>query len=63
MLISWCGTLQQYAGRLHRARIGKFEVRVYDYVDRQVPVLMRMFAKRLKGYRAMGYSLLETESQ
>ena len=55
MPISWRGTLQQYVGRLHRARAGKREVRVYDYIDRQVPVLMRMLAKRLKGYRAMGY--------
>ena len=55
MPISWRGTLQQYVGRLHRACAGKHEVRVYDYVDRQVPALMRMFAKRLKGYRAMGY--------
>lgn len=53
--ISWRGTLQQYVGRLHRARVDKHEVRVYDYVDRQVPVLMRMLAKRLKGYRGMGY--------
>lgn len=45
MPISWRGTLQQYVGRLHRTNIGKHEVRVYDYVDRRVPVLMRMFAK------------------
>jgi superfamily II DNA or RNA helicase len=56
MPISWRGTLQQYVGRLHRTRAGKSEVRVYDYVDRHVPVLMRMLAKRLKGYRAMGYA-------
>ena len=41
--------------QLHRARAGKSEVRVYDYADRQVPVLMRMQAKRLKGYHATGY--------
>jgi len=52
---SWRGTLQQYVGRPHRARAGKSEVRVYDYIDRQVPVLVRMLAKRLKGYHAMGY--------
>jgi hypothetical protein len=28
---------------------------VYDYVDREVPVLMRMLAKHLKGYRTMEY--------
>jgi len=30
MPISWRGTLQQYAGRLHRTRVGKSVVRVYD---------------------------------
>ncbi|MGD0950566.1 MAG: hypothetical protein ABSA52_24515 [Candidatus Binatia bacterium] len=30
-------------------------MRIFDYVDREVPVLMRMFDKRLRGYRAMGY--------
>lgn len=55
MPVSWKGTLVQYAGRLHRIYAGKKEVRVYDYVDRNVPMLMRMYEKRLKGYRAMGY--------
>lgn len=53
--VSWKGTLVQYAGRLHRRRPEKKEVRIYDYVDRNVPVLARMFGKRLKGYRALGY--------
>jgi hypothetical protein len=30
-------------------------VRIFDYVDRDVPMPMRMFEKRLRGYRAMGY--------
>jgi hypothetical protein len=30
---------------------------VYDYADAQVPMLARMFEKRLKGYRAIGYEL------
>ncbi|MCI3920445.1 helicase [Paenibacillus sp. TRM 82003] len=50
--ISWKGTLQQYVGRLHRTHQNKNEVRVYDYVDIQVPMLMSMY----KGYQAMGYS-------
>ncbi|MDP2321193.1 MAG: DEAD/DEAH box helicase family protein [Acidobacteriota bacterium] len=54
--ISWKGTLAQYVGRLHRAHPGKTEVRVYDYVDARVPVLKRMFDRRMKGYRALGYS-------
>ena len=59
MPISWKGTLVQYAGRLHRLRPGKTEVRIVDYVDRHVPMLARMFEKRLRGYRAIGYT--ETE--
>lgn len=53
--ISWTGTLQQYAGRLHRVYVNKNEVKIYDYVDIQVPVLMSMYKKRVKGYRKMGY--------
>ena len=30
---------------------------IYDYIDAGVPVLMRMYQKRLKGYRAMGYDV------
>jgi hypothetical protein len=35
------------------------EVIVYDYLDRAVPVLARMAAKRERGYKALGY-VLET---
>ncbi len=58
MPISWKGILQQYVGRLHRQHRGKNEVRVYDYVDQNVPVLRRMYERRLRGYRAMGYSVV-----
>jgi superfamily II DNA or RNA helicase len=54
--VSWKGTLVQYTGRLHRLHPGKTEVRIYDYIDRQVPMLLRMFEKRLRGYRAIGYA-------
>jgi superfamily II DNA or RNA helicase len=54
--VSWKGTLTQYAGRLHRLHPGKREVQIFDYVDRQVPMLLRMFEKRLRGYRAIGYA-------
>lgn len=55
MPVSWRGTLVQYAGRLHRKHHGKTEVRIMDYVDRDVSMLARMFEKRMRGYRAMGY--------
>ena len=54
--VSWKGTLVQYTGRLHRLHPGKREVRIYDYVDREVPMLLHMFEKRLRGYRAIGYA-------
>jgi len=57
MPISWRGTLVQYAGRLHRPLPGKTEARIVDYVDRQVLVLARMFERRMRGYREIGYRL------
>ena len=48
--------MTQYAGRLHRLHPAKREVRIVDYVDRDVPVLWRMFQKRLRGYRSLGYA-------
>jgi len=57
MPISWKGTLQQYVGRLHREHAGKTQVRVIDVVDRGHPVLERMWERRQKGYRLMGYTV------
>ncbi|OGP98666.1 MAG: restriction endonuclease subunit R [Deltaproteobacteria bacterium RBG_19FT_COMBO_46_12] len=57
MPISWRGTLQQYVGRLHRLHDNKQVVQVYDYVDIHIPMLMRMYKKRLKGYEAIGYTI------
>ena len=57
MPISWRGTLQQYVGRLQRLYENKHVVRVYDYVDAFVPVLNRMYEKRLRAYKAVGYTL------
>ena len=54
--ISWKGTLVQYTGRLHRLHPGKRDLHIFDYVDREVPMLLRMFEKRLRGYRAIGYA-------
>jgi len=54
--VSWRGTIIQYTGRLHRLQPGKTDVQIYDYVDRAVPMLVRMFERRLRGYRAIGYT-------
>lgn len=57
MPISWSGTLQQYAGRLHRESVNKGNVTIIDFVDAGSPILMKMWAKRQKGYKIMGYTL------
>jgi superfamily II DNA or RNA helicase len=61
MPISWKGTLQQYAGRLHREHAEKQDVRIYDYVENDQPQLARMWDKRQRGYRAMGYMIKSLE--
>jgi superfamily II DNA or RNA helicase len=58
MPVSWKGTLQQYAGRLHREHTGKSDVRIIDFVDTAYPVLLRMWDKRQRGYKAMGYRIV-----
>ena len=57
MPVSWRGTLQQYAGRLHREHSAKTDVRILDFVGTGHPALHRMWEKRLRGYSAMGYSI------
>jgi len=55
MPISWKGTLQQYAGRLHRLFENKKEVQIYDYIDIHVRALEKMYQKRLAGYASISY--------
>ncbi|MPM58180.1 hypothetical protein SDC9_105009 [bioreactor metagenome] len=57
MPISWRGTLAQYAGRLHRLYERKTEVVICDYVDRNIGMTAKMFERRIKGYRAIGYRI------
>lgn len=59
--VSWRGTLIQYVGRLNRDAERTREVRVYDYVDRGVTVLERMFDRRKRGYRAIGFDVIDEE--
>jgi len=63
MPISWQGTLQQYAGRLHRSHRGKNDVRILDYVETDHPQLGRMWKKRAQGYREMGYEICESDGE
>jgi superfamily II DNA or RNA helicase len=61
--ISWKGTLQQYAGRLHRHLPGKRDIRIYDYVETDYPQLLRMWDKRRRGYQAMGYGIKQRDEE
>jgi len=49
----------QYPGRLHRQREYKTEIRIYDYVDSKMPLLNKMYKRRLKEYKSLGYERLE----
>ncbi|MGA7608545.1 MAG: DEAD/DEAH box helicase family protein [Anaerolineales bacterium] len=61
--ISWRGTLTQYAGRLHRLNTAKKEVIIFDYVDFEVPVLAKMYARRRAGYKSIGYEIVTPENK
>jgi superfamily II DNA or RNA helicase len=54
---SFKGKIVQYAGRLHRYHKDKTDIRIYDYVDKKVSVLERMFQRRLKTYKMLGYEV------
>lgn len=56
MPVSFKGKLHQYVGRILRSSIDKHEVRVYDYVDKKVPMLERMFMKRMRAYRMLEFT-------
>lgn len=54
---SFKGRIVQYAGRLHRYHKDKQDIRIYDYVDGNVSVLARMYQRRLKTYKMLGYDV------
>lgn len=56
--VSFEGRLEQYVGRLHRDYEGKKDVVVYDYIDSHIRVFENMYAKRLRTYKRLGYSLI-----
>lgn len=58
--ISWDGSITQQAGRLHRSHEGKRRVEIFDYVDLSIPMLARMYQKRLKTYAKLGYEVYVT---
>ena len=61
MPISFHGNVEQVVGRLHRDLEHKDELRVYDYVDMFVPMLMRMYRKRRRAYQHLDYQIREDQ--
>ncbi|MDR1521853.1 MAG: DEAD/DEAH box helicase family protein [Streptococcaceae bacterium] len=59
MPISGQTSMQQYLGRLLRNLNKKEELRVYDYVDYAIPMIYRMYQKRMRIYKKLGYRLFE----
>ena len=59
--ISWDGSITQQAGRLHRSHEGKRQVEIFDYIDLSIPMLARMYQKRLKTYAKLGYEVYAAE--
>lgn len=55
--VAWKGVVEQYAGRLNRDYEGKENVMIYDYIDSHIPVFDRMYMKRLKAYKNIGYQI------
>ncbi|MDE7248305.1 MAG: restriction endonuclease subunit R, partial [Lachnospiraceae bacterium] len=62
--VAWKGIVEQYAGRLNRDYDGKKSVIIYDYVDSHISMFDRMYHKRLKAYKQIGYDIFsETVTQ
>lgn len=55
--ISVESNVEQYSGRLHRDFDEKKDVIIYDYIDSHVRVLEKMYHKRMRTYKKMGYEI------
>lgn len=56
--VSFEGRLEQYLGRMNRDYERKTEVIVYDYIDSHIRFFDNMYAKRLRTYKRVGFSLI-----
>ena len=56
---SWEGNTKQYLGRLERGLSRKDELRVYDYVDIANDIFAKMYQKRVRVYKKLGYEFVK----
>lgn len=61
--ISWKGIVAQYAGRLHREYSGKTSCQIYDYVDIKNAICEKMYRRRLKAYKSIGYVSVKNDDE
>ncbi len=59
--VAWKSVVEQYAGRLNRDYEGKESVIIYDYVDSHISMFDKMYYKRLKAYKQIGYEVYAGE--
>lgn len=57
MPVSWKSVVEQYVGRLNRDYEGKESIIIYDYVDSHISMFEKMYYKRLKAYKQIGYDV------
>lgn len=57
MPISFATNVEQYAGRLNRDYEGKKDVIIFDYIDWHIQKLERMYHKRLRTYKRIGFEV------
>ena len=61
--VSFPGRLEQYVGRLNRDYPDKKDVIVYDYVDSHMYYFNKMYTKRLRTYKKMGFKVLSNMTE
>ena len=61
--VSFEGRLEQYVGRLNRDYKGKEAVYVYDYIDSHMKFFCKMYTKRLRTYKKIGFSVWQDHIQ
>lgn len=60
--VAFKGKVIQQIGRILRAREGKHDVEVHDYVDLEVPALIRMHSKRRKTLIGQGFEPADADA-
>ncbi len=61
--VSFPGRLEQYVGRLNRDYPEKKEVIVYDYIDSHMYYFNKMYVKRLRTYKKIGFDIIGGNSK